>query len=88
MLHSAAIEVRGTLWAVGMAAQPVVFQSIPYQTGSAVAVSATGSATIAYAKFTRFGTGLQVSCCGGVTYAVSDAVFFDNLIGIGGYTGT
>jgi hypothetical protein len=82
------ITVRGTMSAVGTVAQPIqITTNTAFQTGYGVQIADSGFADLRFVRFSRFGSALDVPCCGNARYTVDDCVFETNSVAISGYTG-
>jgi len=87
------MEVRGTLIAEGTISSPILFTSADAVTkgawkGIEIANTFGGRATIKFAKFSYASTAISTQCCwGGGPVEISDSVFANNAIALGGYAG-
>ncbi len=86
------LQIDGTLVALGTDAEHIAFISVdPEDKGTGVYLETNegGTGVFDYADFSSLQTAIRVSCCYGAEEpaAISNCVFFDNDIGLGGHAG-
>ncbi len=86
------LRIDGTLVALGTSADHIVFESSDVQNrgqGVRLATNDGGSGSFDYVEFRSLNTAINIDCCWGVPVpaSITNSMFWDNVVGIGGYAG-